>query len=212
MLSIEKVKREMRRTPEDAQKTKDTILDAAVSLFATKGVHNTSLEEIARKANVTRGAIYWHFQNKAEIFNALHERLYQPLAEIILQDLSDKSTINPLHQLENLCIKLLLDLENNEKKRQATEMFMIKCNYTGNLAQYREPHLARKEESLKLFVKYFEKAKKANKLPETADPNLLTLSIRCYMKGIIVEYLNNPENFSLTENAEKLIKQFFKQF
>ena len=77
----------MRRTKADAERTRRAILDEAVRLFAEKGVSETSLEEIARAANVTRGAIYWHFKNKMEIFDALHERLYQPLSEMILQDM-----------------------------------------------------------------------------------------------------------------------------
>lgn len=57
----------MRRTKEDAELTKQTILKAAVDVFTERGVAKASLEEIARKADVTRGAVYWHFKNKMEI-------------------------------------------------------------------------------------------------------------------------------------------------
>jgi len=40
----------------------------------------------------------------------------------------------------------------------------------------------------------------------------LTISVRCYLKGIIIEYLNNPESIDLEKNAEHLIVQFFRQF
>ena len=53
----------MKRTKDEAEQTKAGILDAAVELFAEKGFANTSLTEIAKKAEVTRGAIYWHFKN-----------------------------------------------------------------------------------------------------------------------------------------------------
>ena len=70
----------MRRTKEDAELTKQTILKAAVDVFTERGVAKASLEEIARKADVTRGAVYWHFKNKMEIFDALHENLHTPLS------------------------------------------------------------------------------------------------------------------------------------
>lgn len=64
----------MRRTKEDAEKTRLAILEAAERLFLERGVAHTSLDVIAREAGVTRGAVYWHFQNKAHLF---HEMLSQ---------------------------------------------------------------------------------------------------------------------------------------
>jgi AcrR family transcriptional regulator len=207
----------MRRTKAEAQKTYDAILDASASLFAEKGIVNVSLEEIARAAKVTRGAIYWHFKNKGEIFNALHERLFRPLTEIILEDLNKDyhlcpHYITPLEQLSNLCTELLLDITRNTTKRQIMTLFLLHWNYTGDLEKYKKPHMEKKQESLVLFSKYFEKAQEEGNLPDNADPMFLTLSVRCYMKGIIIEYLNNPESVKLEENAEKLMTQFFKQF
>ena len=60
----------MRRTKEEAENTRTAILTAAELLFLKKGVSHTSLEQIARQAGVTRGAVYWHFQNKAQIGRA----------------------------------------------------------------------------------------------------------------------------------------------
>ena len=64
----------MRRTKEEAENTRTAILTAAELLFFAKGVSHTSLEQIARHAGVTRGAVYWHFKNKAHLF---HEMLNQ---------------------------------------------------------------------------------------------------------------------------------------
>ena len=64
----------MRRTKEDAEKTRVALLASAERLFLDKGVAHTSLDQIARDAGVTRGAVYWHFQNKAHLF---HEMLNQ---------------------------------------------------------------------------------------------------------------------------------------
>ena len=52
-----------RKTKEDALITRDLILDAAERVFLRRGVARTALQEIAEEANLTRGAIYWHFQN-----------------------------------------------------------------------------------------------------------------------------------------------------
>ena len=73
-----------RRTKEEAQETRRSILEAAVRVFARQGVANTSLTDIAQEAGVTRGAIYWHFANKADLINSLWEQVqsfYAPLTQ-----------------------------------------------------------------------------------------------------------------------------------
>lgn len=61
----------MRRTKEDMLKTRETILSVALDCFLEKGFEATSLVEVASKANVTRGAIYWHFENKQDLYRAV---------------------------------------------------------------------------------------------------------------------------------------------
>lgn len=57
----------VKKTHADALKTKQKILDVALELFSKQGYDKTSLSDIARHANVTRGAIYWHFEDKGEL-------------------------------------------------------------------------------------------------------------------------------------------------
>src|SRR5574343_1079464 len=71
----------MRRTKEDAQHTREALLDAAELVFAQRGVSRTSLQDIAKAAGMTRGAVYWHFKDKSELFNAMMERTASPMEE-----------------------------------------------------------------------------------------------------------------------------------
>ena len=68
-----------RRTKEDTQATRAALLDAAERVFQERGVSRTTLAEIATEAGVTRGALYWHFKDKADLFNAMMERVILPL-------------------------------------------------------------------------------------------------------------------------------------
>ncbi len=56
-----------KRTHEEAERTRQAILESAFRLFSRRGYESTSLSDIARFANVTRGAIYWHFKDKGDI-------------------------------------------------------------------------------------------------------------------------------------------------
>ena len=91
----------MRRTKEDAEKTRAAILNAAEQLFLERGVAHTSLEHIARAAGVTRGAVYWHFQNKADLFTAMLNQVRLP-PEQIAEKLSADPQLS-LGSLRDMC-------------------------------------------------------------------------------------------------------------
>ena len=71
----------MRRTKSEAEQTRNSILDAALTLFDEQGYTQTTLSSVARKAGVTRGAIYWHFENKDEILVALTQEQFHDLMQ-----------------------------------------------------------------------------------------------------------------------------------
>lgn len=60
-----------------AKKTKierrGEILEAAVSCFAEKGYHETTMDDIVRHSGLSKGALYWHFENKKALFRSLVE-------------------------------------------------------------------------------------------------------------------------------------------
>ena len=60
-----------RKTKQETELTRRRILDVALDVFAEKGYSRTSLQEIADRAGFTRGAVYWHFKNKADLLAAL---------------------------------------------------------------------------------------------------------------------------------------------
>jgi len=66
----------MRRTKEDAALTRENLLDAALASFHARGYMATTLDDIAHRAGITRGAIAWHFGSKAELLNAVIRERY----------------------------------------------------------------------------------------------------------------------------------------
>ncbi len=61
----------MSRREERKEETRAELIEAAGSVFARRGYHGASLDEIAREARYSTGAIYWHFKNKDELFLAV---------------------------------------------------------------------------------------------------------------------------------------------
>lgn len=88
----------VRRTAEDAARTREAILDAGLHVFAERGFAAAQLEDIARRAEVTRGAFYHHFTNKAELYLAiLQERWDTVMAPLIQQLRGRKKARTRLH-------------------------------------------------------------------------------------------------------------------
>ena len=77
----------LKRTKEEAALTREQIFRAGITVFARKGYAAGTLNDVAREAGVTRGAIYWHFGNKQAFFQETVARLngiYDSLVEATL--------------------------------------------------------------------------------------------------------------------------------
>ena len=201
----------MRRTKEEAERTRQAILDAAVTVFSDRGVAKATLQNIAQQAEVTRGAIYWHFANKVEIFDALHDHLHSPFIQRILEGLEVEHA-DPIGQLQTICIEILQDLTKTPQTQQLLTLFLLKCDYSGEFAASKAKFLQRKRSTYNAFSAYFKKAIDRGYLSPHADPHLLTVAVQSLFHGLVVEFLEDPENLNLAEDGPRLMVMLFDSF
>jgi AcrR family transcriptional regulator len=88
-----------RKTHQSA-KTREALLTTCLALFAERGFANTSIDEIARAAGVTKGAMYWHFESKDHLFQAILERIRSRWQEVVHRPVSARRA--PLERLAQL--------------------------------------------------------------------------------------------------------------
>jgi TetR/AcrR family acrAB operon transcriptional repressor len=91
-----------RKTKEEAEKTRKDLIAAARTVFHECGVSRSTLEKIAKEAGVTRGALYWHFKDKAALFSAMREDVFTPLVERSDSILFSESYENPFKRHRSL--------------------------------------------------------------------------------------------------------------
>lgn len=115
-----------RSTKDDALETRERIIDAAEDVFHAKGVSRTSLADVAQAAGVTRGAIYWHFKNKSDLFNAMCERFRLPVEEVMFASLED-GVKDPLSELFTGLVKSLQQASGNPRWHRALDVLFNKC-------------------------------------------------------------------------------------
>jgi TetR/AcrR family acrAB operon transcriptional repressor len=89
-----------RRTKEEAEQTRQQLLETALALFARQGISRTALKEIATDAGVTHGALYWHFKNRADLVAGLYEECRFPIDDLYINQLQSARQ-NALEALED---------------------------------------------------------------------------------------------------------------
>jgi len=78
----------------------ENILKAALELFSKKGYNGTSIDAIAEKVGITKGAIYWHFKDKLSLYNAVDNYSSEQWDKKVTQPISKIS--DPKLKLESL--------------------------------------------------------------------------------------------------------------
>src|SRR5437870_12719349 len=110
-----------RKTKMQAAVTREQLLDAAERVFREQGVAHTSLTEVAASAGVTRGAVYWHFKDKADLFSAMCERATLPL-DAMLVEAGGKTHDDPLGAVRALAVSALTRLATDPRAQAVFEV------------------------------------------------------------------------------------------
>lgn len=193
-----------RCTKEEALGTRGRILDAAEDVFHAQGVARTSLADVAQAANVTRGAIYWHFKNKSDLFDAMCERVRLPM-EAMVEATADEREIDPLGQLRATCIFVLQETMHNPHSRKVFDIVFHKCEFVDPA----DPILIRQRESYLHGAQNLERilcnAIAKGQLPPDLDIRLAGIAFHAAIDGLLNHWLFSPTSFDLAGDAGKLI-------
>jgi AcrR family transcriptional regulator len=167
----------MRRTKEDAEKTKQLIIETAVDLFAAKGVEAITLQNIAEKAKCTRGAIYWHFKNKRDLINQIISD-YKKSETEGFHELSEKATSYS---------NLLKEYALWSLKKASTNTFSAKVEKIlyNNIEPLRKSGVDYNiDHDIEFFADTFRKAKKEGEIESDLSPKDMTFMYLSFLYGI----------------------------
>lgn len=194
----------MRRTKEEAEQTRCALLAAAEQLFLEQGVAHTTLEQIARAAGVTRGALYWHFENKAHLFHAMLEQVRLP-PEQLAGNLSCCGDLDPRQALRQLCVQAIVSLAQNPQKRRIFTIRLYRCEFTEDLRHAQERHEAFIAQIIALFEKLFAQAERQGRLQPGQTPRLAARALHALILGMFSDWLRNDRLFDAESDAPQMI-------
>jgi len=200
-----------RRTKEEALETRKTIMDAAVRVIARQGVANASLTDIAREAGVTRGAIYWHFANKADLLNSLWEQVqefYAPLTEA-----SERiEEPDPLGRLEELYLSFFAGMVDDPLQQQLFRILFDEGDRSKDTELVREKHNQLRQERYEGLKIVLANAIRRGQIPEGFDVQLGTITIFSMVHGLIANAVMNPELVDIKKYGPQVVKMVFQMF
>lgn len=197
-----------RRTKEDAEETRHQLLEAAQRVFAEKGVSRTSLQDIAQAAGVTRGAIYWHFKNKAELFNAMMDSAILPM-EQTMQQIGHDVTSDPLAELESAMMQTMHSIESDARTRAIFEVATLKVEYVDELLAVKERHVQCYLDGTRQMQRSLEEAATRRQVTLAVSAVMAAQGLHALMVGLIHTWVLSPSAFKLVEVSQAAIRTYF---
>lgn len=194
----------VRKTKDEALETRERLLDAAGRVFGEKGVSHASLHDIANSAGVTRGAIYWHFKNKADLVDALLKRAKSPQEEAWGR-CCDAAERDPLGFVRARAVDALRQGTTDENTRQVWDILFHKCEPVDDSEPIAVHKLASREGCAANIESFMKAAIDQGQLPSELDPRIATTGLFCYLDGLIYNWLTDPEAVPLDKLAERYV-------
>lgn len=184
-----------RRTKEDALKTRQLLIESAIQQFALRGVTSTTLADIADAAGVTRGAVYWHFASKAELFNEMWQQQL-PLRDLLQHEFNLKDDQDPLSTLREKFIIGLQYIANNPRQRALMQILYQKCEFSSDMMPEAEIR-KRIGFSYPIIRSILQLCIRNGLLPAETNVEISLIVLHSAFTGIIKNWLVEPGQFDL---------------
>lgn len=195
-----------RHTKEEALATRNRLLDAAELLFQAQGVSQTSLQQIAQQAGATRGAIYWHFKDKADLFNAMMERVTLPLeaAACATGPVRD----DPLEEIERGLLAALKLMTTDPQMRRVFEVATHKVEYTHDMQSVQQRHLSARDACVVDFEKALRNGARRRHIRLAIPAAMAAQGLHALVSGLIQNWLLDPSAFDLVQVGKRTFEVY----
>ena len=195
-----------RKTKAEAELTRQKIICAARKVFYRCGVTKSTLDGIAAEAGVTRGAVYWHFKNKTELFFAMRAQAFLPLLDHIDDAILDEAIADPLDGIERALLQMVADLKADEVASAVFRIASLRCEYVDELApildEFRKSHASRLD---KMALAY-RRARDKGTLREGLEPRAMALDTMSFFEGLLRRLALEVDAGLITKNVRAMIR------
>lgn len=189
----------MKRTKEEAAQTRQELLDAALQVFSRQGYQAARLQDIARVAGVTRGAIYHHFGSKAELFNTLMDEASAQESGAVQAAIAEGGSLDTI--MARILRYSLALLEEDQRLRQVFALSQVKAWDDPELAEVQRKRTEQTELLVNSTAAIMVEGIANGQLRAGLDATTVARAFIAYQNGVATLWLSNRQAFSLKEQA-----------
>lgn len=186
-----------RKTKEMAEITRKEILQAALEIFCEKNYSDVTIVEIAKKASLTKGAIYWHFKNKKDLLAQLLNEVFTNSQQNIIEVFEKPESIL---EMRSYFKETLLKPLSDKKYKRMHKLLSRRQEWPESIQKQADKlirnTMACEEKKLETLLV---KAKENNKISQQVDPAEIATLIAYTFYGLFI-----------LQVAEMLPKEFTK--
>ncbi|KUM04268.1 TetR family transcriptional regulator [Chromobacterium subtsugae] len=198
-----------RKTREEAEQTRQLLLDAAERLFSEQGVSRTSLAEIATAAGLTRGAVYWHFQNKLDLYRAMLDRV-SPSFDDMREQLLRTADTDPARALWEHSHRLLALIEHNPQVRRILLILFLRSEHVGELEPIHEECVAHMHEARGLLSHVVQVAKDRGQAYACVEPEEAATVVQALHDGLMHKLVIEQPGPDAMLAASRLLQYLYR--
>ena len=196
----------MRRTKEDAARTRAAIMEAALVCFERHGIASSTLDQIATEAGVSKGAIYWHFKGKLEIFRAIREEITLPMLDRADTSLLHGGESPPLDRIEAYLLGTIESLRTDKRMRRTLSVMHFRCEWVGDMAAELAALRKNTQRLVHAFEVAYEEARARRELAKAIVPPVAAAETLMVLNGLVRLGLLDSSTKGVAHNAAEIIR------
>ena len=191
----------------EAAATREALLDAALRVFREHGVARTTLAEIAAAAGLTRGAVYWHFRDKTDVFTAMCDRVQLPM-EATLAQVGVARNEDPLAALRGVAVAALVQLATDPAVQAVFDVIFHKCEFAAEFAAIAARRHTTDSACHLSVERVLQQAVAKRQLPRDTDTRVAALGMNAFMVGLMHQWVQLPAAYDLERAAPQMVELF----
>ncbi len=195
-----------RKTKEEAEKTRQALLASAFKVFNEKGYAKTTLQDIAEDAGVTRGAVYWHFKNKTDLFENLFDYAFMPVRDLLFSKFEED--LPPKEMISSLMRVWLTHAGGDENFRAAFGIMFNKTEWSEELMPFKMKFREYEFKFIKRAEVIIEQGQKDGVFRDNLDPKIAAAQYFSTLLGLAQYTLFFPQEVNIEQQSESLIDMF----
>ena len=189
-----------------SEQSRAAILSATMDLISKHGFNGTTVEKIASEAGLSKGSIFWHFNNKENLFRAVIESIRSALLEGLLEGLSGEMSSKERFSLLLDNYTKLIEIDCS-RCIDLTVLIIEMVETTPLLAEELRDLFAELADTLIMFL---EEGKKQGEIESTLDSQMTAYTIAGNLQGMTVQYYLNRPRFQYGRLMEAYKSLLFK--